>query len=786
MARVFTKRILVYIIFIMISVISFWAHYPIGVYDSAVGWDMGQKVNIIYAGMDNSSYSKDPFLSEMPLEQLLIEVKFHRFILKFFSSFESYFSFLNAILLLIGMSLLFELSCRMTKSPTFAILVAILFSFSTLKFSTGDIFAFFPVIGTSGKSIGFVLYLLNLILYFRLKEKPWGIYLLAVLMSCIVWVHPLSFIGPGLSAILAGYLIFSWKGKRTEKFKKGVLTGIIILIATCGYSISFINWVSSSSVVLSDQGWDLFKKGFFDEYQYVFSPYSVFTYTLQSDFDYIRNYNILFGAAVCCLLFWRKLNRFTKFFLLSGGILVLSTFLIRVIDYWLFSEGTLKFVALNRNLKWIYFFSFFSLISTYPELSDFIRSVKVRYSEKIVFGAFALAVIFLLYEPIKNTYANSYSKFKVKDKINRISRRVGASLPFTISAYSINQVNADIYQLVSYIVKNIDIQATFIGPTWLRYTTKHPVIFTPEDGPWYLSSKNPKYIAWKKHDTILKALDIKDKENYIKSLREIGANFFVLEKFIGRRDRSFESMAMDLSGLPIVFLNRSFALISVNKGKQIEFDEHLAYGKFVTRNQEKEISRVGNSRGLNNLWANKISPQRVQSEITWNAEVSSCEECLYEFWIKRNDYKHGSEFEKIKDFSDSNNFVWRPERGGAYDIRVVVKNDSKGWIDKMVLNGFLIYPWVKSFEPNVKGPQRLGRMITWTAKVSSNRRCEYEFWMEHKGVMAWTIAQAWSESNVFNWIPLHQGKYNFQVKVREPGAKGPTDYADFNVYVIED
>jgi len=53
-------------------------------------------------------------------------------------------------------------------------------------------------------------------------------------------------------------------------------------------------------------------------------------------------------------------------------------------------------------------------------------------------------------------------------------------------------------------------------------------------------------------------------------------------------------------------------------------------------------------------------------------------------------------------------------------------------------------------------------------------------------VMAWNVAQAWSESNVFNWIPLHQGKYNFQVKIRELGAKGPADYADFNVYVIED
>jgi len=786
MVDVLKNRLIVYTIIIITSATAFWAHYPIGIHDSAVGWDSGQKVNLTYAGMNKSSHSNDPFLSEMPLEQLLIEVKFHRVMLKFFTIFETYFSLLNAMLLLIGISLLFELSVKLTKNPVFAVLVAILFSFSTINFSTGEIFAFFPVIGTNGKSIGFVFYLFNLILYFRLKDKPWGIFLLAVLMSCIVWIHPLSFIGPGLSAIVAGFLIFSWEARGTDILKKGLLTGIIVVVAAGGYAFSFVNWAGFSGAVLSAQEWDLIKQGFFHEYRYVYSPYSVFTHTLPTDFDYIKNYNILFGAAVCSFLFWQKLNRFTKFFLLSGVILVLSTFLIRVIDYWLFAEGTLKFVVLNRNLKWIYFFSFFSLISTYPELSDLIRSAKVRYSEKVVFGAFAFAVIFFLYEPLKSTNYNSYSKFKVKEKINRISLRVGAPLPFTTDAYTINQVNADTYQLVSYIVNNVDSQATFIGPTWLRYTTKYPVIYTPEDGPWYLNSKSPKYSVWKKQERILKSLDLNDRKNYIRSLQEIGADFFVLKKFIGRRDRSFESIAMDLSGLPIVFVNRSFAVMLVNEGRQMQLDRVLGQHNYGPRNEVKEIRPVGNSIGIADLWADKSSPQSIQSEITWKADVNDCLDCLSEFWVKRDDHKHASNFKKVQDFSALNSFVWRPDRGGVYDIRVVVKNDSKKWIDKMVLGGYLIYPWIERFEPDVKGPQRVGSPVTWTAQVSGAKPCEYEFWIERKGVDAWNVAQVWSESNVFRWIPRHQGKYNFQVKIREKGTKGRTDYADFNSYVIED
>jgi len=108
MVDVLKNRLIVYTIIIITSATAFWAHYPIGIHDSAVGWDSGQKVNLTYAGMNKSSHSNDPFLSEMPLEQLLIEVKFHRVMLKFFTIFETYFSLLNAMLLLIGISLLLD------------------------------------------------------------------------------------------------------------------------------------------------------------------------------------------------------------------------------------------------------------------------------------------------------------------------------------------------------------------------------------------------------------------------------------------------------------------------------------------------------------------------------------------------------------------------------------------------------------------------------------------------------------------------------------------------------
>jgi len=587
MKLAYRKRIISYLLFLLICAASFWAHYPIGVFESASSWDKGHKAGMIYASIDPEAFKNDPFLSNMRTERQFTEFYFHKFFLIFFSSFESYFSFLNVFLLFSSLILSYELFLHLTHNNSFSILLATLFSFSTIWFSTGDIFAFVTTIGTCGKTMAFDAYLLCLILLFKLKDRWWGLYLSAFLISLMVWIHPITFLGVGLTTIFVAFILFAWENKLINNFRKGALVLIIVAIVSIGYIQRFVETVGTQKEKLPDQIETVYQQKHFAEYRYTYSPLSVLNYTIQEDFSYIKNYKILFFAALLCLLLWPKLNRHTKFFLLCEGVLVLSTFLIRILDYWMFSDKMLKFVALNRNLKWVYFYSFLALLSTYPFVSNIALGKKIPYSNGIVFCIFTITSIFFLHGPIKTTYLDSYAKYKMMEKIQTVAQRFKIDLPVKVRSYSINQVNADIEQLVDYILQNTDGLATFVGPAWLRYKTFRPVLYAEDDRVHYIISKDPRFLEWDKQEQIINSLNINDKTQYLSSLKKMGMNFFVLEKFKVNRDRSFESKSFDLEGLPVVFENRSFALIEVIPGKLSQPTSRYAEKNFLHRNINK-------------------------------------------------------------------------------------------------------------------------------------------------------------------------------------------------------
>lgn len=562
-----SPRIFIYAGFIAITTLAYISHHPMGVFESMV-WDEGHKAGVLYASIDPDVYASDPFLSEVPTK-FATELSFHRFFLQYFETFENYFAFLNVLLLLMTLVLVYEVFLILTENKPLSLFGSLLLSFSTLYFSTGDCFASYVVLGTSSKTISFLIYLAGLALLLKYHHKKWCVYLISLFFSLTIWNHPLTFIGAGAVTILCSYLIY-FRGYK----KKIFISSIIVLVVIAGYfplffqSFGFKN--ISNNKTLTETEVNIIKEKHIEEFQYVYSPSSVLTTTIQTDFGYIKNYKKLVLIVICLIPFWPFLHKNTKFFILCGALIVLSTFCIRYIDYIIFEKNILKFAQLNRNLKWLYIFCLFAVLSTYPLILERVKGMKSLFKVKLgntsvfwVTPFYCLLIFFILSGPIKKTYIECYSKDKVKDKIQNMVEAVKIDAPIKTRPYSIVQVNSDIYDLLKFIDKEIDADATFLGPAWIRVMTRHPVIYTEYDGFYYMWAKDTRYFKWREHRAIVDNLSLMDKENLIESLDKMGVEFYLIRKFDVERGRVFKQKDIDLSDWPVAYQNRSYAVIKI-------------------------------------------------------------------------------------------------------------------------------------------------------------------------------------------------------------------------------
>jgi len=75
-------------------------------------------------------------------------------------------------------------------------------------------------------------------------------------------------------------------------------------------------------------------------------------------------------------------------------------------------------------------------------------------------------------------------------------------------------------------------------------------------------------------------------------------------------------------------------------------------------------------------------------------------------------------------------------------------------------------------------PQASGTAITITASASGCPNARYEFWIQNPGSSTWTIVQAYSATNTFNWtttgLPLGTYKYSVWVRDASSGASYDT------------
>jgi N-acetylmuramoyl-L-alanine amidase len=166
-------------------------------------------------------------------------------------------------------------------------------------------------------------------------------------------------------------------------------------------------------------------------------------------------------------------------------------------------------------------------------------------------------------------------------------------------------------------------------------------------------------------------------------------------------------------------------------------------------------------------------PAAPGTTVTWSASVSDPSVPVeYEFWI----YNGTSGTWSIgRAYSQTATFTWTPT-AGKYAVQVWVRRvgttvSYDAWTGTGLLtvaSGPLV---VQRFTSSVVSPMSAGTQTTWTATATGGTAgpLQYEFWVRAPDG-TWTLAQAYSTSNTFNWTPTVAGTYSLQVWARSAGS----------------
>ena len=473
---------------------------------------------------------------------------------------------------------------KLTESKTVSFLSSLLFSLSSVWFYTGDIYAFVPMYGTVCKSISFIWYLIILLIVVYRPISAQTVVLLSVLTSLMAWIHPLTFMGPGISTMIVIFIYYVWKVKESSKTK--VRTTLICAIVLLAISGPYVLVYRSCRDVgersnLTEEQVKYFNNAIKEDRNWRYNPLG-FTKGYKVDFGRNFGYKIQFYLSILiALIALVKRNKVILLISLFAVVCFVFNFTIRECEFMLKGgEGNMILTSLVRNQKWTYFYTFLVIAASFPAVINIIRNFKdekiMRYSTTIMFVVF---MVYLLKIPLARTFYHSYLGAKVAYKTNLCRIKEDTFFYSTAKKFcpdegevSIVSINNDAEEATAYMLK-MPATATFAGPLWLRYKAKRNLIYNASDGSYYLGRRDNNYFEWKEQDRIYyelldEVLYDKDSQKILEEARKLNADFLFLEKFICGFDYKlkrniFPKRNYDLSRLPVVYENDCFAIIDL-------------------------------------------------------------------------------------------------------------------------------------------------------------------------------------------------------------------------------
>ena len=301
---------------------------------------------------------------------------------------------------------------------------------------------------------------------------------------------------------------------------------------------------------------------------------------LNADFNYVDNYKTLFYLAIVISMIFIR-NSHVRLFSAIGFTIFCTNLILRKGQYIFDDEDFFIFESLARNDKWIYFFSFLIVMSSYPELLRLSEKVKIKRASIIVNIIFIIILSVVFRVALSDTVRRSYIPMKILKKTgicsrpNSIDGFIGPSLFCTNQKYlNVVDINNDTNGAVDVMI-DMPAELTFTGPAWLRYKADRNLKFNMSDGYDFLVVRDRDYFEWKKQYQVWRnvfgtCLPENPVAQCLDDMKKIGSDFFFLEKFqhsFGDVTKlySFERKEYDLTDVPLVYENRSFAIIDLRE-----------------------------------------------------------------------------------------------------------------------------------------------------------------------------------------------------------------------------
>lgn len=169
-------------------------------------------------------------------------------------------------------------------------------------------------------------------------------------------------------------------------------------------------------------------------------------------------------------------------------------------------------------------------------------------------------------------------------------------------------------------------------------------------------------------------------------------------------------------------------------------------------------------------------PTPPGNPVTWTATVSGAGTIPleYKFWV----LNPTTGWTPFRDWSTSNQAVWTPTANGTYVVQAWTRRvgstaiyDQWVGVDNLVVSRTT--PSITALTADRPFPSRTGTPVTWTVRSRGGTAgpLQYQFWM-FSTQTGWTIAQPYSSSKTFTWMPgwADAGLHALQVWVRSAGS----------------
>src|SRR6266566_3511578 len=170
------------------------------------------------------------------------------------------------------------------------------------------------------------------------------------------------------------------------------------------------------------------------------------------------------------------------------------------------------------------------------------------------------------------------------------------------------------------------------------------------------------------------------------------------------------------------------------------------------------------------------SPSLAGTRVTITASSSGCPDPLYEFWT----LAPGGSWKVAQAYSSSGTFTWNTSPpAGTYYYSVWVRDASSASTYDSYVPG-TAYVLTSTACSSVSAsaapasPQAAGTAVTISATAAGCPNPRFQFWIQPPGG-SWAVAQAYSNSSIFNWNTSGSGVYHYSVWVRDASSSSSYD-----------